>query len=139
MPTPIRKLVKKAEVNIIRRMDHFAAQKNLTAIQLSVIDFLGHQPGFQASQREIEREFGIQRSTVTVMLQRMEKRGLITRASNPTDGRQKLVCLTKKASGLVGAVVTYIKDDDLELRRHFTTAELTATQKVLEYLIGQEE
>ena len=43
---------------------------------------------------DIEREFGIRRSSVTTILQLMEKNGLITRCSDEKDARLKRIRLT---------------------------------------------
>ena len=101
---------------------------------MSVIDFLSNMPDYTASQNEIEQEFDIRRSTTTIMLQRMEKRGLIERITSPNDKRQKLVKLTEKAQTLVEKIHEYMKQDDLKLRANFTNEELEITRKVLELI-----
>ena len=47
-------------------------------------------------QRDIEREFSITRSTVTNILQLMERKGYITRQSVEQDARLKQLVLTEK-------------------------------------------
>ena len=47
-------------------------------------------------QRDIEREFSITRSTVTNILQLMERKGYIQRLSVPQDARLKQLVLTKE-------------------------------------------
>lgn len=131
---PIKKIVKQATTQIERERDHFAASLNITGTQMSAIDFLSHMPNYTASQNEIEREFDIRRSTTTIMLQRMEKRGLIERIASPNDKRQKLVKLTEKAQTLVEKIHEYMKQDDLKLRANFTNEELEITRKVLELI-----
>ncbi|WP_308557452.1 MarR family transcriptional regulator [uncultured Lactobacillus sp.] len=131
---PIKKIVKQATTQIERERDHFAASLNITGTQMSVIDFLSNMPDYTASQNEIEQEFDIRRSTTTIMLQRMEKRGLIERITSPNDKRQKLVKLTEKAQTLVEKIHEYMKQDDLKLRANFTNEELEITRKVLELI-----
>ena len=92
---PIKKLVKQAITQIERERDHFATSLNITGTQMSVFDYLSNMPNYTASQNEIEQEFDIRRSTTTIMVQRMEKRGLIERIASPDDKRQKLVKLTQ--------------------------------------------
>lgn len=128
---PIKKLVKQATTQIERERDHFAASLNITGTQMSVIDFLSNMLNYTASQNEIEQEFDIRRSTTTIMVQRMEKRGLIERIASPDDKRQKLVKLTQKAQALVQKIHEYMKQDDLKLRANFTDEELEITRKVL--------
>ena len=52
-----------------------------------------NQPVFQ---RDIERDFSITRSTVTNILQLMERKGYIERQSVPQDARLKMLVLTAK-------------------------------------------
>lgn len=139
MAEPIRKLIRKAATLTIRQMDNMAKQYDLTGLQMSVIDFLGQCPGYHASQHAIEREFGIQRSSTTVMLQRMEKRGLVNRSRLASDRRQFEVQLTPHAKELVAAVQNFIRQDDQSLRSQFTASELKATTKVLQRLIQEGE
>lgn len=136
---PIRKLIRKAATLTIRQMDNMAKKYDLTGLQMSVIDFLGQHPDYRTSQQAIEREFGIQRSSTTVMLQRMEKRGLVTRSRLASDRRQFVVQLTPRATDLIAAVQSFIKQDDQNLRSQFTTAELEAATKVLQRLIQEGE
>lgn len=77
---------------------------------------------------------GVQRSTITVMLQRLEKKGLVTRLPDPADKRQKLVALTPAGKDLVPKLKEVIIDDDLQLKHQFTEDELAATRKVLMYI-----
>ena len=92
------RLLKQANNNMMRHFDHFAKRFGLTGNQMAVIDFLMNHAEEEIFQRDIEHEFNIQRSTTTVLLQRMEKKGLIERHTSSKDARQKAVTLTDKAS-----------------------------------------
>ena len=131
---PIKKLVTKAAVQILHERDNYARSLGITGTQMSVIDFLSNQPLFQASQNEIEHEFDIQRSTTTIMVQRMEKRGLVERIVNVNDKRQKLVKLTPKAAELVDKIHQYMKQDDLSLRQKLNQRDIKVAMKVLEVI-----
>lgn len=48
-------------------------------------------------QKDIEKEFRISKSTVTEVLQLMEKKGFISRESSKKDGRMKRILPTQKA------------------------------------------
>lgn len=131
---PIRKLIKQAAKGIDQHSSDFAKEMKLTRGQMATIDFLGKQPGYMAKQRVIEEEFAIQRSTTTIMLQRMEKKGLVARLPDPADKRQKLVKLTDKAEELLPRVIEDIKDDDLQLMDHFSEEELATVRRFLKYI-----
>ena len=67
------RLLKQANNNMMRHFDQFARQYDLTGNQMAVIDFITNHADQEVFQRDIEHEFEIQRSTTTVLLQRMEK------------------------------------------------------------------
>lgn len=131
---PIKKTVRQVSTQIDRERDQFAMTLGITGTQMSVIDFLSNQTENSASQNQIEHEFEIQRSTTTIMLQRMEKRELIRRVVNKNDKRQKKVQLTEKAEKLVKQIHQYMKNDDLALRKNFSEEELETARKVLNYI-----
>ncbi|MDY5603108.1 MAG: MarR family transcriptional regulator [Lactobacillus delbrueckii] len=131
---PIRKLIKQAAKGIDQHSSDFAKEMKLTRAQMATIDFLGKQPGQMVKQRVIEEEFAIKRSTTTIMLQRMEKRGLVSRLPDPADKRQKLVKLTDEAKDLLPGIHEEIKDDDLELLDHFSQADLDTVRRFLKYI-----
>lgn len=131
---PIRKLIKQAAKGIDQHSSDFAKEMKLTRAQMATIDFLGKQPGQMVKQRVIEEEFAIKRSTTTIMLQRMEKRGLVSRLPDPADKRQKLVKLTDEAKDLLPGIQEEIKDDDLEILDHFSQADLDTVRRFLKYI-----
>ncbi len=60
---------------------------------------LEREPG--RSQNELAKELGIQKATLTVMLNRMEKTGLVRRESDARDQRISRIFLTDKGKGLL--------------------------------------
>lgn len=131
---PVKKLVKQAGVRIDQLREERAKRFGITGVQFSVIDFLANQKNNAASQTAIENEFEIQRSTTTIMLQRMEKRDLIQRIVDPKDKRKKMVQLTEKSLSLVPKIQRTIKNDDLDLLQYFSKEELEITKKVLNFI-----
>lgn len=68
------------------------------------------EPSTTPSMRQLAAELGCDPSTVTFLADRLEDKGLITRAIDPTNRRAKIVTLT---------------DQGLEVRRRLATAMLT--------------
>ena len=101
-------LIKKVDIALTKEMNNFASQYDLTGVQMSIIDFLGRKQNNQATQQEIEREFNIQRSTTTIILQRMERRKLVFRSTDKSDRRKRYVKLQAKAIELFPIVNEYI-------------------------------
>ena len=68
-----------------------------TGVQGWIIGYLNRNRDKEVFQRDIQEQFSIRRSTVTGILQLMEKNGLITRSSVEQDARLKKLELTPRA------------------------------------------
>ena len=118
---------------MMRHFDQFARQYDLTGNQMSIIDFITNHADQEIFQRDIEREFEIQRSTTTVLLQRMEKKGLIQRHTSSKDARQKAVVLTDKALSIASACQSYLRKEEEEFVQLFSAEERDIFFKILQY------
>ena len=117
------RLLKQANNNMMRHFDQFAKRFGLTGNQMAVIDFIMNHEKQEIFQRDIEHEFNIQRSTTTVLLQRMEKKGLIERHTSSKDARQKAVALTDKAVKIASACQSYLRKEEEEFVQQFSAEE----------------
>lgn len=84
-----------------------------TGVQGWIIGYLYENRGKEVFQRDIQQQFSIRRSTVTGILQLMEKNGLITRSSVDRDARLKKLELTPRAIELherIGRSVRQVED-----------------------------
>lgn len=130
----IGRLIKQADISLTRQMNDLARQNNLTGNQMNIIDYLSRQENMATDQQAIEHEFNIRRSTTTIILQRMEKRGLVQRITDPHDRRRRQVQLTAIARELVPVVKDYIRKQEGLLTSQFSPAELIITARVLKYI-----
>lgn len=131
---PIKKIIKQASVQIDRERESFANTLGITGVQMTTLDFISNHHDQTVSQHEIEKELDLKRSTVTIMIQRMEKRDLVKRVTNSVDKRQKNVSLTNKSKPLIPKIKDYMGQDDQKVRSHFTQAEINTALKVLEFV-----
>lgn len=84
---------------IFRRLNQFSRANGVeqtTPMHGWIIEYLYRHRDEPVFQRDIEREFSITRSTVTNILQLMERKGYIERQSVPQDARLKMLVLTAK-------------------------------------------
>ena len=88
--------------------DENLSNHNITIEQVKILRFLSESPGSFAYQKEIEQNFAIKRSSVTNILQNMEKSGLVERIGDVSDGRIKKVLLTEKGSKLSKTLKDFI-------------------------------
>ena len=135
MEKNIGRLVKKASNQLGREFDQFAKPFDLTGMQMSIIDFISYGLKEEYFQQDIEKEFNIQRSTTTVLLQRMEKKELIYRQVSQKDARQKSVHLTQKAQDLVEECRSYFQLQEKELEERFSEDEIAIFEKILDYYV----
>lgn len=131
------RLLKIATNHITQELDTFARQYDMTWMQMSIVDYLSRQdPQTEILQRDIEHEFFIQRSTTTVILQRMEKRQLLSRQSATSDARQKAVHLTEKSRKLEKQINGFMKDHQNKLEANFPKEDIATFEKILKFYIN---
>jgi len=84
--------------NLLRQMmEHHAPDKEhfaFTSAQIMIIGYLSDHEGVDVYQKDLENEFHVRRSTITGVLQGMEKKGLIERGTVSSDARLKRINLT---------------------------------------------
>ena len=86
---------------IFRKINQFARENDVeqaTPMHGWIIEYLYRHRDAAVFQRDIEREFSITRSTVTNILQLMERKGYIERQSVPRDARLKRLVLTEEGA-----------------------------------------
>lgn len=98
-----------------------AAEHGLSIIQLRLLGVLrDREPGMQ----ELARHLGLDKSSMTGLVDRAERRGLVRRAAAPHDGRAVRVSLTEEGHELVRAGAA-----DVARRVGALTEHLTDTQR----------
>ena len=82
-------------------------------------------------QKDIEKEFRVSKSTVTEILQLMEKNGFIDRKSSKRDGRMKRIMPTEKAITIQKEVMENIRTVEEKLRAGVDEEDYRTCLKVL--------
>ena len=98
-PQVIPAQIRRVDNLIFRRINQFARTNGVeqaTPMHGWIIEYLYRHRDTPVFQRDIEREFSITRSTVTNILQLMERKGYIERRSVPQDARLKKLVLTEE-------------------------------------------
>ena len=98
--------------------------KNLTGIQIWVLNFLFRSEGKDVFQRDVEREFNIRRSTATELLKTMERGGLICREPVDYDARLKKIVLTAYAEEIRKQLQAQIRKTETLMTEGFTDEEI---------------
>ena len=98
--------------------------KNLTGLQIWVLNFLFRSEGKDVFQRDVEREFNIRRSTATELLKMMERGGLICREPVDYDARLKKIVLTAYAEEIRKQLQAQIRKTETLMTEGFTDEEI---------------
>ncbi len=110
--------------NRFRRFgDENLQKEGITISQLRVIAYISRHGEKGVFQKELEEHFDIRRSSVTGLLQNMEKSGILVRSCSDTDARVKFVMLTEKGRRLDKELKTYIQNLESELMKGFAKEE----------------
>lgn len=121
-----------------RSADENLTKENMTIEQLMVLKMI-YQNGGSVPQKDIEREFGVRRSTVTSVMQILEKKGFIVRSTSPEDSRAKLVRLTKEGEEKNAKLISFIKTRDEKILSALTTEEQTVLMELLTKVLNNIE
>lgn len=128
----------------ISRINHIISRKvdaavinaiddNLTVSQAYVIDFISNEgEDREIFQKDLEKEFDLKRSSISLMLNNMEKSDLIKRVPVAEDARLKKIILTEKSIKLYENISTAIDSVENKLSENLTLEEIKAFQRVLD-------
>ncbi|MBO0469822.1 MarR family transcriptional regulator [Enterococcus sp. DIV0242_7C1] len=107
-----------------------------SGIQMRILNFIHRKNCKSAAvyQKDVEQEFDIRRSTVSGILQRLEKRGMIERQSCKEDNRLKAIFLTAAGEQKVRENIDKLESFDARLINDIPTEELDVFFHVLEKL-----
>ena len=101
-PQVIPAQIRRVSNLIFRKINQFSRANGVeqgTPMHGWIVEYLYAHRDAPVFQRDIERDFSITRSTVTNILQLMERKGYIERQSVPQDARLKMLVLTEKGRG----------------------------------------
>ncbi len=103
-----------------------------TAIHGWVIRYLYDNRGRDIFQKDLEQRFSVRRSTMTSILQLMEKKGLITKEPVPHDARLKKLNLTPAAIKVEEGMKKQIDKIEQKMRVGISQEELDVFFRVTE-------
>ena len=106
--------------------------KDLTGIQVWILNFLFRRGETATFQRDVEAEFNVRRSTATEILKQMERSGLIRRVPVDYDARLKKIELTEFASDVKKQLEEQVRRTENVLTDGFSKEELDAFFEYIE-------
>ena len=110
--------------DVLRRVDDATGKNGW------IIGFLAEKQDRDIFQKDIEQYFSIRRSTVSGIIQLMEKKGFITRVDY--DARLKKLVLTDRAKELHANMMKNLEENEIRLKQNISEEELATFFSVLE-------
>ena len=117
-------LIKRLSLEIEKLSNPILEPYDLTHSQFKILKYLLLSPPESVKQVDIEHYFSMTNPTITGLVQKLEKKGMIERKINPQDSRSKILCPTQKT---------------LEMRELFMTLGNELERKFTEVLSSKEK
>ena len=98
--------IKRLSLEIDKLSNPILEPYDLTHSQYKILKYLLMSPPETVKQVDIEHFFSMTNPTVTGLVQKLEKKGMIEREVNPQDSRSKILCPTQKTIEMKDLLVT---------------------------------
>jgi MarR family transcriptional regulator, lower aerobic nicotinate degradation pathway regulator len=115
-----------------RLLERRAAEHELSVIQTRLLGVLRDR---RPTINELARLLGLDKSSVSGLVERAERRGLVTRAPSPADGRSVLVSLTGAGRALVDEAALRFGADVSALLEHLPASDRGALTRLVSRLL----
>ena len=118
---------------LMAALTEVAAEHDLSLTQLRVLGILRDR---EPTMADLATFTGLERSTVSGLIDRAAQRGLVSKTADPRDGRSVRVTLTEPARTLVPEVTAAIGDRIKPLTGKLSTAEQKRLTALLSKALG---
>ncbi|MBQ2400837.1 MAG: MarR family transcriptional regulator [Lachnospiraceae bacterium] len=129
-------LLTTAQHSVFLKMTEKLSAFEITPVQYAVLYCLWEND--KRSPKEIAERLKLENSTISGILERMEKKELIKRSISKEDRRFIQVILTKKGASLKEDVLATVEQVNNEVLSIFTAEECDQLKKILRTLAGVE-
>ena len=117
---------------IHRMLERRAAERDLSIIQTRLLGVLRDR---RPTMNELGKLLALDKSSVSGLVDRAERRGLVTRAPSRTDGRAVLVSLTDAGRSLVSEASTQFEADVFALLNSISPSDRRALSRLVSRLL----
>jgi DNA-binding MarR family transcriptional regulator len=116
-----------------KRARDFFARHRITDVQFNVLSLIHDRAGWDGglTQIELSRLLLVNRSNITSLIDRMELGGLVTRAPDPEDRRNKIVRLTQKGKKRLLAIESHYTEEVKEIMKVLSAEEMEDLNVIL--------
>ncbi|HTX31760.1 MAG TPA: MarR family winged helix-turn-helix transcriptional regulator [Solirubrobacteraceae bacterium] len=117
---------------IHRVLERRAGEHELSIIQTRLLGVLRDR---QPTINELGKLLGLDKSSVSGLVERAERRGLVTRVPSPTDGRSVLVSLTDHGRSLVSEASSQFEADVSTLLNRLSLADRRELSRLISRML----
>lgn len=132
-------LIKKSSLIFDKYVNQLLLPYQLTSSQFRILMILYKSPACSVRQADIEEVFSMTNPTVTGLIHKLEKNGLVERVENPKDKRSKLLALTEHAESKRTEFIDLADSIEMEMTDGLTEAEAEVLSKLLMKVIKKHE
>lgn len=117
---------------IYRMLERRAAERDLSIIQTRLLGVLRDR---RPTMNELGRLLSLDKSSVSGLVERAERRGLVTRIPSPADGRAVLVGLTHTGRSVVAEASSQFEADVLALLNRLSRSDRRSLSRLVSRLL----
>ncbi len=128
---PYGALIKQLSMEIKKQADAALQESGLTMTQMYFLGVLSHQPGGEATLKELERHFRVAQSTAAGVAARLEKKGLVESVPDENDRRVKRVRITASGDETLRCALETMKRGEQQMLSPLTDSEQETLLKLL--------
>lgn len=127
----IRKIVRSVDIESKKIQKEYG----VSIPQALCLSFLHESPNYQATQGEIKRFLNLNSSTVSGIVYRLEKKGLLARLPKTNDKRVVNIALTSAGDELLSTIPSLLHDQLTQKLQKLDESEFDKVEESLETLI----
>lgn len=124
-------LIKRSALIFDKYANQLLGPYQLTSSQFRILMILYKAPACSIRQADIETAFSMTNPTVTGLIHKLEKSGLVERMDNPTDKRSKLLALTAVAEEKRAEFIALADSIEKEMTKGLSDAEADILSELL--------
>lgn len=132
-------LIKRSALIFDKYANQLLAPYQLTSSQFRILMILYKAPVCSVRQADIETAFSMTNPTVTGLIHRLEKSGLVERIENPKDKRSKLLALTEYAESKRSEFIALADSIEKEMTDGLSEAEAEVLTELLMKIIEKHD
>lgn len=129
---PVLRAVERANQLVSRHLARRLAGAGLTDIEAQVLFHLDHLPtGARPAVRDLKQAFGLPPTTLSAVLDRLERRKLVKRAPNPDDRRSTLIVPTPLGRRRIAEISALLTEIESAVAGRVRSEDMAAFERVL--------